>query len=231
MNAAASTSLIPLGLGVLVLLWRGPATIGWLLIAHALSVALLLGPPLALLPSAIAGPLRQASQGAWVFLYLWLVLIAYLVPSGRPASRAWRRWLWLCMAGTVLFLLGAAAAPDPGFAQLAPVVSGSQWLPEVVANVLGVVGLVSVIAFIGGAVVSVGVRMRGAVGDERRSLLWLVWGALSLPLGLLLFWLNVWFFAEQTWVIEVTLVSSRWVCRSRSQAASSLTGCLTFGQW
>ena len=50
----------------------------------------------------------QLSAGLWVFLFLWLVLIAYLVPDGHTLSPGWRRFMLLGLAGVAAFLVGSA---------------------------------------------------------------------------------------------------------------------------
>ena len=136
---------IPLALGLLVVCWSSQRVIGWLLVAHGVSVGLLLGGWQNWAGVSAALMLDQLAQGSWVFLFLWLVLVAYLVPDGRLPSRRWRRWVWAGLTGVVLFLAGAAGDVD-SFRQehngLAPPL---RWLPAGVSEVLGVVGLALVV--------------------------------------------------------------------------------------
>ena len=50
----------------------------------------------------------QLAAGSWVFLFLWLVLIAYLLPDGHTLSPGWRRWMLVGLVGVAAFLVGAA---------------------------------------------------------------------------------------------------------------------------
>ncbi len=46
-----------------------------------------------------------------MLLYLCLVLIGYLFPTGHFRNRRWRLWVFTCMAGYALFVVGAAGDP------------------------------------------------------------------------------------------------------------------------
>ncbi len=130
----------------------------------------------------------QLAAGSWVFLFLWLSLIAYIVPDGHPLSPRWRRWVRLGLVGVVAFLVGAAGDAG-GFREshhgADPPLT---WCPRPVSGVLGVVGLLLTVLLLFGAAFAVRARLRQASGDARLQLLWLVWGATSLPLGAVLAW-------------------------------------------
>ncbi|WP_062464009.1 sensor histidine kinase [Demequina soli] len=185
---AIAVGAVPCVAGLVVLLHGGSRVIGWLLVAHGVSVGIVLGLP----SGATAGAgrlglvLDQATQGMWTLLFLWVALIAYLLPDGRPGSRRWARWIHIGLAGNVLFWIGAAADRE-GFAAahggVEPPVALPAWLGAV-----GVLGLVVVTAFLFGAVWAVGWRLRRSGGVERLQLLWVVWGSLSVPTALLLVW-------------------------------------------
>ncbi|MFF5233402.1 histidine kinase [Dactylosporangium sp. NPDC000521] len=132
----------------------------------------------------------QMTQGAWVLLFLWLVLIAYLLPDGRAANRYWRWWIRFGLAGVVIFLVGAAGDRQ-GFEEshrgAAPPVP---WLPESVCAGLGVFGLLLVVTLFFGSPVAVWRRLRRAHDAQRLQLLWLVWGTLTVPVALLAGWVN-----------------------------------------
>jgi len=180
---------VPIVVGALVLRWRPRHPIGWLLVAHgALFFALLAfeGPS-----TSRAGLITdQLAMGSWVLLFLCLVLIAYLLPDGRTANRFWRWWVRIGLFGVVAFVVGAAGDRQ-GFADAH---DGAglplPWLPEPVSGLLGVVGLLLVALLIFGSFFAVWWRLRRARGDERLQLLWLVWGALTVPVTLLAGWVN-----------------------------------------
>jgi signal transduction histidine kinase len=199
-NAAVAVAAVaPLVLGVLVVVRSERRALGWLLIAHGVSVALLLGGPSSW-GDAAPGELGRAGlvvdqllAGAWVFLFLWLVLVVHLLPDGRPASRRWRAVLVAGGAGAALLVVGAAG-DRTGFAERRDGASAPlPWLPEWLSGALGTTGLAltATLVFLSPVVV----RSRWDSADEqgRDQLLWVAWGALSVPLGLAVLWGNhVW---------------------------------------
>ncbi|MFG2040445.1 sensor histidine kinase [Dactylosporangium sp. NPDC048998] len=180
---------VPVVVGALVLRSRAGHPIGWLLVAHGalFFVTLTLDEPATFHAGLIVD---QLTMGAWVLLFLCLVLIAYLLPDGRAANGFWRWWVRIGLVGVLAFVIGAAGDRQ-GFAETH---SGAglpvPWLPEPVSGFLGVVGLVLVVLLSFGSFFAVWWRLRGAQGDVRLQLLWLVWGALSVPVTLLAGWVN-----------------------------------------
>ncbi len=177
---------MPVGVGLLVLRAH-QRRIGWLLVAHGVCFGTLLafGEDSQGGPGAVAD---QLAAGAWVFLFLWLTLIAYLLPDGHAASRFWRRWVQVGLVGVAAFLVGAAG--DAGGFRDAH--GGAdpplRWLPAPVSGLLGVSGLALTVLLIFGSFFAVRSRLRRSSGDERLQLLWLVWGALTVPVTLLTGW-------------------------------------------
>lgn len=183
---ALGAAAVSVGVGLLVLRAH-QRRIGWLLVAHGVCFGALL----AFGENSPDGPgavVDQLAAGAWVFLFLWLVLIAYLLPDGHAASLFWRRWMQAGLVGVALFLVGAAG-DAAGFRDAH---DGADlplpWLPEPVAGVLGVIGLALTVLLIFGSAFAVRSRLRRSTGEERLQLLWLVWGALTLPIALLAGW-------------------------------------------
>ncbi len=189
--------------GVLVL--RVQPRIGWLLVAHGVSFGTLMAFP-ASSSSGLGAVVDQLGSGAWVFLFLWLALIAYLLPDGRTASRFWRRWVGFGLLGVVAFMVGAAGDTE-SFRQAhhgaAPPLT---WLPEPVSKLLGVTGLLLTVALLFGSVPAVRARLRKASGDARLQLLWLVWGATSVPLALLAAWIGYFGFDGSPLLVDPALV-------------------------
>ncbi|MFC8732670.1 sensor histidine kinase [Luteimicrobium sp. NPDC057192] len=205
--AVAVAALVPLALGVLVVASGKQRRIGWLLVAHGVSVGLLLGGAGAGGTTTAGLVADQLLAGAWIFLFLWLVLIAYLLPDGRPPSVRWARWVRTGLAGAVLFLVGAAGDRQ-GFADehdgAAPPL---RWLPPPASDVLAVVGLVLVVLLLFGSVPAVRGRLRRAHGETRLQLLWLVWGSLAVPVGLLALWSNYFVLGRREWLTTATLTA------------------------
>ncbi len=177
-----------IAVGALVLVHRPRHPVGWLLVAHGLFFG-----TLALSGSSATHTglvFDQLTQGIWVLLFLFLVLVAYLLPDGHLANRFWRRWVSVGLVGVALFMVGAAGDAQ-GFASShhgarLPV----PWLPEGISGLFGAVGLVLVVLLFFGSIVAVWRRLHRAQGDERLQLLWLVWGALTVPVALLIGWVN-----------------------------------------
>ena len=183
---ASLAAAVPVVVGVLVV--RAQKVTGLLLIADGLSFWLVLGAPG--LGGQGALVVDQLASGAWVFLFVWVALIAYLLPDGRVGSPRWGTWLRVTIPGIAIFVIGSAGDAQ-GFRDAhhgtAPPVP---WFPEVVSGVLGVGGLLLTVLFILGAVVAVRWRLARAEGEDRIRLLWLVWGALSVPVGLVGAWIS-----------------------------------------
>jgi two-component system, NarL family, sensor kinase len=179
---------VAIAVGVLVLARRPRHPVGWLLVAHGAFFTTL---AFAGSSTSHAGMVvDQLTMGAWVFLFLFLVLIVYLLPDGHLANRFWRRWVRIGLAGVVLFVVGAVGDRQ-GFANSHHGASlPIPWLPGAVSGILGGVGLLLVVLLFFGSLVAIWRRLRQAQGDERLQLLWVVWGALSVPVALLIGWAN-----------------------------------------
>jgi signal transduction histidine kinase len=183
----ALVAAVPIGIGLAVV--RAQRRIGWLLVAHGVGFLLLLGAA-RLVGGEAALVVDQLASGAWVLLFVWVVLIAYLLPDGRAASPRWRWFLGATLAGVGLFLVGSAGDVNGFRAAHDGTSPPLRWLPEPVSGMLGVVGLVFTVLFILGGAVAVRSRLKKAQGDDRLRLLWLVWGALSIPLALVGAWVS-----------------------------------------
>ncbi|WP_433065354.1 sensor histidine kinase [Dactylosporangium sp. CS-033363] len=185
----AAGAAVPIVIGALVVRGRARHPAGWLLIAHGVAFfALLAFPGTATTPAGRVAD--QLGQGLWVLLFVFLVLVAYLLPDGRFGSRFWRWWVRVGLAGVVAFVVGAAGDREgyaDGHAGAAPPLP---WLPAPVSGLLGVAGLVLVALLVFGSVAAVWWRLRRARDDERLQLLWLVWGALTIPVTLLTGWVD-----------------------------------------
>src|SRR5690242_13499115 len=113
MNALVviGTAAVSVLVGLLVLFRAAQWRIGWLLVAHGLCFGVVLtNDGTSTSRAGMEGD--QLAAGAWVFLFLWLVLIAYLVPDGHTLSAGWRRWMLGGSAGVAAFLVGAAGDVD-----------------------------------------------------------------------------------------------------------------------
>jgi signal transduction histidine kinase len=184
---AVAGATVAVVVGVLVLR-AGRTRIGCLLLAHGVCFA---APALdGEGTSSVGLVVDQLASGAWVFIFLWLALVGYLVPDGHAASPFWRRWVRWGLVGVVAFLVGAAG-DVAGFRDAHGGVDPPlPWLPGPVSGLLGVGGLLATVLLLVGSPVAVLSRLRRASGDTRLQLLWLVWGATSVPAALGLMWLG-----------------------------------------
>ncbi len=201
--AVALATAVPVLLGVLVVR-RGPPVVGWLLVAHGLSIGALLGPWFTRTSSAPL-VLDQLLAGSWIFLFLWLVLVAYLVPDGRPLTSRWRNWLLLGLLGAVLFLVGSAGDRGGFMEEHDGLTPPLAWLAPQVSGALGVVGLVLVVLLFFGSGLAVRARWRVSAGMVRVQLMWLFVGALAVPAALLVIWANYFLMGQGEWVTGLAL--------------------------
>ena len=199
-------SAVPVVLGLIVVGRSAQRRIGWLLVAHGVSVGLLLGASETPGSSTWTLVVDQLAQGIWIFLFLWVVLIAYLIPDGHPLSPRWRLWIRIGLAGSVLFLVGAAGDASTFRQEHSGQAPPLSWLPETLSDVVGVIGLVLVVLLCFGSAFAVRARLERATGEARLQLLWLVWGALAVPLGILAVWANHFLPGDRGWLTDVTLI-------------------------
>ena len=189
--APALMLVLASGTVALLILRRHPRhPIGWLLAVHPFFLAFGMTTPPVPADASATRVVTQLTSGAWVFLYICLVLIGYLFPDGRFLSPRWRRWVWTCVGGYAAFLVGAATSLDdyqlayPG--EQPPLPLPPLWVSEV----LGLGGLALVAASLVGTVVCARQRLRRATGDERVRLLWFAWAATSIPAMLATCWVD-----------------------------------------
>jgi signal transduction histidine kinase len=175
--------------GVLVVRRQPGNVVGWLLLLHGFLVAGTLGfQPVA--DTQVERVLTQVLLGGWVLLYLSLALIGYVFPDGRFLSRRWRWWTIGWLLGYAAFMV-SASSDQQGFAQAFPGVAAPlPRLPQPLAGGLGMLGLLSVLASLVGAVVSARQRLRKSTGQVRVQMLWFVWAALSIAAALLTCWVD-----------------------------------------
>ena len=178
-------STVALVVGLLVVRRDPRNVVGWLLVAHAMAVALVLSGDEEASASTLSAWASQLGQGTWVLLFVFIALIGYVFPTGEFLSRRWRRYVIACLAGHVVFLV-AAALDASSFREVNPGVTPPLDVPDpplALEVLLLVVGLGSVPALPLGAVACAVVRLRRAEGEERRQLLWFAWAAISIPGG------------------------------------------------
>ena len=129
------------------------------------------------------------------------MLIAYLVPDGRPLSRRCGSGCGSASAA-FLFLVGAAGDASAFRQEHDGQAPPLRCLPEPLSDLIGLIGLVLVVLLFFGSTFAVRSRLKGATGETRLQLLWLVWGALAVPLGLLVAWTNHLLLGDRDWLTD-----------------------------
>jgi hypothetical protein len=126
-------------------------------------------------PGSLPGGAYAAFVGAniWGVAFYAGVFILLLFPNGKPASRRWRRVLWLQAAGLLLYVAGLFAPetltePFEGFGNPLHI----EGAPGALEN-LSVAGWFILVAGYVLAVVAVSLRFRRAGAVERQQLKWM----------------------------------------------------------
>jgi hypothetical protein len=134
---------------------------------------------------SIPFPVAVYALGQWLWVPTVGLLAIYLVllfPDGRLPSRRWLPLAWL--SGAVIALLSVAEGITPGpIADLGGVrnpfgLEGQPWVAEA-ANAILVVFLVCILA----SVVSLVLRYRHSLGEERQQIKWIAFAASVVGLG------------------------------------------------
>jgi signal transduction histidine kinase len=175
----------------LVLLLRRPATrVAWILLAGALSVAVVMAAFLVGNLALDSDPRSAAGRWAlvlgteWVVLFLWPLALAWVFPDGRLPSPRWRIPAALALisaAGVVLLLPLQSKLDGPHGDVRSPLVGGAELYflaPVFWACWFGLLG-----SLFGGAL-ALRSRYRTGSRERRRQVLWLAYGALLAPLWL-----------------------------------------------
>jgi signal transduction histidine kinase len=201
------TAIVPAPLlaGLLITL-RTDNVIGPLLLGHALMLALLglAGPyaQYALIdePGSLPGGRWAAVwvEIGWPTLYAGLVAVALVFPDGRLGPGRWRTVAvaaGISFVGLILTLAvtpGDFSEPFQGVERPLPV------LPDGFPPVFVVFWLGTLASLVAG-VVAVRSRFRRATGRERRQLLWLAYGALTVPAALVVSAADILLTTHVTW--------------------------------
>jgi two-component system NarL family sensor kinase len=165
--------------------------IGWLILAVGVGSAVS-GLGIGYGAWAARGPVAApgAAVGLWLGSWAWCALavmpaVFLLFPSGRLSTRRLRPVLWAALAVAPVFAAGVAVAPRR-LSEAPPV--ENPFAVAAAGPVLDAGASVLFVLFVGLLLVSLGSmawRLRGAVGDERRRLAWVLLGsgvlALQLP--------------------------------------------------
>ena len=183
----------PAVVGALIVSRRSRNSVGWILVGGALSLAVVLtATPYAWValeahPGSLPGGAWAAlASSLWPVFFAWPLTIAFVFPDGRLPSSRWRPYALFAAASMALLVLVLVLAeqleapfahvPNPVSLRLP---SGLDFVrPMAFLFVFGSL-------FVG--VAAVRARYRRSVGIERLQLLWLMYAALLIPLGVVCF--------------------------------------------
>ncbi len=123
-------------------------------------------------------------QSDWIPVFGLLALLLLLFPDGRPAGPRWRPAVALAAAAPLVAFAGSLLRDEPldspyaRFARPVGLLSGG------LADAVGLIGLIPLLAAVVLGAASMIIRFRRARGVERIQLKWLAAGALLLPFAL-----------------------------------------------
>jgi hypothetical protein len=110
-------------------------------------------------------------------LFLGSALLVLLFPNGRLLSRGWRAIVWLAVGGSAMTALGLATWPD----RISPYGISNPFGIErnlrTIVDVLGRLGVATLLVCCVLAVISVFVRLQRAEGEERQQIKWFAYAA------------------------------------------------------
>jgi signal transduction histidine kinase len=180
----------PAAVGLFLILRRPRTLVAWILLAGALSVAVVLAAVVVAErelrddPGSTLGAWALLVSQEWLVLFAWPLALAYCYPDGRLPSARWRPLAALAAAscgGAMLLLLGQGTLDGP---------VGE--VPNPLGIDLGSPALVAlfwvcwggVLAALVGGALALRARYRTGGPAERRQVLWLAYGAVLPPLWL-----------------------------------------------
>ncbi len=201
----------PLVAGLLISL-RSDNLIGYLLLGHAFMLALigLTGPyaqyGLIDEPGSLPGAqwVALVGEAGWPALYAGLVAIVMVFPDGRLPSPGWRP---VAIGAAVSFaglVLALAFAPGP---LAEPFAAVERPVPTLPAEWIIAPFWLGTLASLFAAAWAARVRLHRAVGRERRQLLWLAYGALSIPATLVVCALDYALTGDTTWLTAAAVMA------------------------
>ncbi len=177
--------------GALIVARRPANGVGWILCAAGLSIGFTtLASGYAVLSLAASSGLPAMEWAAWFAYWIWIPGVGpamtfglLLFPDGRLPSRRWRVVGLLAVIALATLAFGSAFTPGP--LSDYPEVNNPLGLAPLEGSVLedGGVGWVLLSASVVISAVSLVVRYRGATGEERQQIKWLVFAGALVAVG------------------------------------------------
>jgi signal transduction histidine kinase len=180
----------PACVGLVLLLRRPDTRVAWILLAGALSVALVMGAVAvgnAMLdddPSSAIGAWVLLLGQEWVVLFVWPLALGYVFPDGHLPSPRWRLPAAFALAsgaGALLLLPLQQPLDGPRGDVPNPLVGDLDF--DFLAPVFWACWFGLLLSLFGGAL-ALRARYRAGSRERRRQVLWLTYGALLAPLWL-----------------------------------------------
>jgi hypothetical protein len=182
---------VPACIGHFLVLRRPDTRVAWILLAGALSVAIVMAASAVSIlalhddPRSPTGAWGLLVGQEWTVLFLWPLALAYLFPDGRLPSARWRPAGWMALAsgaGTLILLplQPSLEGPDGYVANPLGVGPGFE---DILAPVFWVCWFGLLLSLFGGAL-ALRAHYRAGSRERRRQVLWLAYGAVLLPLWL-----------------------------------------------
>lgn len=176
--------------GLVVAIRRRRHPVGWLFLALGVALGIGAAGDAWALEHAVAlgqtGDLARlalvAGQASFIAWFVALAAILHVTPTGSPLTRRWGVALWVTTVAGVA-ALGAKAVQDTPFDPPFEALTNPWALDSISPLVNAVAGISITVVMVGLVVsaVSLVVRYRRAVGDERLQLRWLFGAVLPLP--------------------------------------------------
>ncbi len=191
--ASSPAVVVPAIAGLLIALYRPANIIGWLLLADAVNVAFgALATPyshygLISNPGSLPGAhwMLLWNSAGWPALFAFPVALVLAFPNGRLPSHRWRPVAIAAIVSFAVVQIGVLFEPQNYVAPYTHIASPLPALPAIVRTALTPFW-VAAFASLFAAAWAVRVRFGRAAGAERLQLLWLAYGALLIPLTLII---------------------------------------------
>jgi len=179
--------LAPTAVGLAIALRQPRNAVAWMMLLGALALVMSFGTSVELFASE--GWALQVARATWPLLYAWPVAVAFVFPDGRLLTPRWR-WVAVgAVASFVGFMVLALLDPspfDPPDAAVVNPLAGNTLGDRLLGTGIWAPFWLGILASLFAGAVSVILRYRRSTGIERLQLLWLMWAAALVPLGLVL---------------------------------------------
>jgi len=177
--------LAPTAVGLAIALRQPRNAVAWVMLLGALALVMSFGTSVELFASE--GWALQAARATWPLMYAWPIAVAFVFPDGRLLTPQWR-WVAVgAVASFVGFMALALLDPspfDPPDAAVVNPLAGNTLGERLLGTGIWAPFWLGILASLFAGALSVILRYRRSTGIERLQVLWLMWAAVLVPLGL-----------------------------------------------